>query len=134
MLLNHVAGSSTSGDEARLHHRLERYQNLLNRQVNGELGISVLFGERARHIEDDINLVALFRDIFEISIDSGIIERIHHIRLCYAAGLVDLTRYTLKIRFGPTNKKHLRAFRGKFFRDGSANRTACAEHDRALSL
>jgi hypothetical protein len=121
VLLDHPARCSASGDEARPDHGFERHQELVDRQVHSQLGISVLFGERASCIKDDIDLAALFCDNFETSIHGGIIERIKYIRLRCTTRLGDFVSHLFQIRLGPSNEQDLSTLCREFLCNGRAN-------------
>src|SRR5581483_1786464 len=115
-------------------HGFERHQELVDRQIYSQFGVAVLFGERARHIDDDINPAALLHDTSEISINGSIIERINYVRSRCTARLDDFVSYVFQIQLGPPSQEDSRALCCKFLCDGGADRTACTEHYRVLSL
>src|SRR5215470_13208253 len=85
MLLDHVTRCGTSCDKARPDHCVERHHELVDRQVHSELSVSILFGERAGCIENNVDLTRLLQDAIDILVDSHVIESVNGSRVCPAA-------------------------------------------------
>lgn len=56
MLLDHLASGGAGRDEARPDHGLQRHKELVDQQGYGQFGASVVFGERASGVEDNVDL------------------------------------------------------------------------------
>jgi hypothetical protein len=129
-----MPGSSARGDKARPHHRRQRRHELLNRQIDGVLSVSVLSGQRARDIEDYVDLACLFYDAAQVFVDSGIVGDVNHRYLCYAAISGNLFGKSFQIRFRSAGEEHLGSFGREFSGDGCAYRASGPEYDRRFPL
>src|SRR5262249_25834630 len=76
VLLDHLARGGASGDEPRPDHRVERHHERFNRQIDGELTVAVLFGQRPGKINEDVDLSGLARDAVDVVVHGRVVNAV----------------------------------------------------------